>query len=196
MKDEHLLQPILDYVKPAHSSLFMVIYLSLLGAFFLFWGIVAMNSESAIVLLIGLALLLFAGLSLRSHFKTRNILDTAVLQAAEKYGATMLANDFRHAASHFNNKLRLGNLMLYSQRGNGLAAYRDLKTVKIIETTDEDGDKSSMLCCYTRDNCFIDLCDERPDRVSKQQIEFVCNLINQRIAAANPEGSSEQHEAS
>lgn len=177
MKDESLLQPLQEYIKPANSDL-----LGLLPGPALLAVAVILSGQDFPPVLIWL--MVAAGVfALLGHFLQRRGGDRTVLEAAESYGAEALAEDFRAARSLAGDQLRLGRTMLYSSFGQNLWALRDLDSVRLVEGTDSDGDKYLEIWCIQRGSGTARI--YYASRTSDAPyLQSVCDLINQQIAAA------------
>lgn len=177
MKDESLLQPLQDYIKPANSDLLAL----LPGPALLAVAVFLSGQEFPPILIwfmVAAAVFAFLG-----HFLQRRGGDRTVLEAAERYGETALAEDFRAARSLAGDQLRLGRTMLYSRFGQNLWALRELDSVTLKESTDSDGDKCLEIWCILRGNCGVTRIYYNSSTSGAPYLQSVCDLINQQIAA-------------
>lgn len=174
MSDEDLLQPLRDYIRPAHTSLLPFLLLPVtLGAFLLF------SDESLPAFVFIVAPIAF-GIVVWSHLSERRKGDEVVRQAAAQYGAPALAEDFGRASRHISDQLRLGKELLYSRYSQNLWPWRDLASAACQETTDSDGDKCLQLWCSLRSGVSVKLYETT--NLRNEELAEVCRLINQRVA--------------
>ena len=180
MKDQTLLQPLLDYIRPAHASLF-----GLLPGPILLTVAVFLSGQDFPPILIGfmIAAAVFATLG---HFLQRYSGNQSVLAAAQRHGEAKLAEDFRAARSLVGDQLRLGRMMLYSGFCQELWTLRDLDCVRFSQSTDSDGDKCFELWCVLRSGGAVRICYSS-NAADEPMLKNACDLINQCISA--PEGS-------
>ena len=176
MKDEHLLQPLQEYIKPSNSIL------PALAAGPVLLGAAALVSGESFPPFMIILVPVIAALAIAGHFYQRSMGGNTVLSAAERHGAKALAEDFRAAGTFAGDRLRVGRIMLYSQFSHDLWTLSDLKLAELRQTTDSDGDKCLELWCSIHYSAvrvyYTSQTKELP------LLQSACKLINQRIAEA------------
>lgn len=176
MKDEQLLQPLQEYIKPSNMIL------PVLAAGPVILGIAAFASRESFPPFLIILVLVIAVLAIAGHFFQRTMGDNTVIRAAERHGARVLAEDFRAAGTFAGGQLRVGKIMLYSQSTHDLWTLSDLESVELNQTTDSDGDECLELWCGIHNGAvrvhYTSQTKELP------QLQSVCTLIKQRIAEA------------
>ena len=176
MKDESLLQPLQEYIRPSNTIL------PALAAGPVILAVIALISGESFPPFIIIFVFVIAVLAIAGHFYQRNMGDNNVLKAAGRHGAKALAEDFRAAGTFAGDQLRVGRIMLYSQFSHDLWTLSDLKLAELRQTTDSDGDKCLEIWCGIHYSAvrvyYTSQTKELP------LLQSACKLINQRIAEA------------